>query len=203
MPEIEVSHAKASLEHLYRVFTKPEGKDSRLAHIETQLSDNLADFLCGHIVAEDVPLELIEQDFSQAQVPEHPQFVSDHAQHLLNKLVAKSVNTYSPRFIGHMTSALPYFHLSLAKLLVGLNQNLVKIETSKAFTPLERQVLGMMHQLVFAQNQAFYQQHLHSASSSLGTFCSGGTLANLNACGSPETTPCRRAPASGVSAKTV
>ncbi|ALS97228.1 pyridoxal-dependent aspartate 1-decarboxylase PanP [Lacimicrobium alkaliphilum] len=176
-----MSQAKASLAHLYRVFTKPEGKDSRLAQIEAQLSDNLADFLSGHIVTEEIPLEQIEQDFSQAQVPEQPQFVSDHAQHLLDTLVSKSVNTYSPRFVGHMTSALPYFHLSLAKLLVGLNQNLVKIETSKAFTPLERQVLGMMHRLVFAGNDGFYQQHLHSATSSLGTFCSGGTLANLNA----------------------
>ncbi|GGD59207.1 pyridoxal-dependent aspartate 1-decarboxylase PanP [Lacimicrobium alkaliphilum] len=176
-----MSQAKASLEHLYKVFTKPEGEDSRLAQIETQLSANLADFLSGHIVSEEIPLEKIEQDFSRAQVPEQPQFVSDHAQHLLDKLVSKSVNTYSPRFIGHMTSALPYFHLSLAKLLVGLNQNLVKIETSKAFTPLERQVLGMMHRQVFANDEAFYQQHLHSATSSLGTFCSGGTLANLNA----------------------
>lgn len=176
-----MSQAKASLEHLYRVFTKPEGQDSRLAQIEAQLSENLAAFLSGHIVTKESPLEYIEQDFSHAQVPEQPQFVSDHAQHLLDKLVSRSVNTYSPRFIGHMTSALPYFHLSLAKLLVGLNQNLVKIETSKAFTPLERQVLGMMHRLVFARDESFYPQHLHSATSSLGTFCSGGTLANLNA----------------------
>ncbi|WP_088332665.1 pyridoxal-dependent aspartate 1-decarboxylase PanP [Lacimicrobium sp. SS2-24] len=176
-----MSHAKASLEHLYRVFTKPEGQDSRLAQIEQQLSDNLAEFLSGHIVTQETPLEEIEQDFQQANVPESPQFVSHHAQQLLDKLVSKSVNTYSPRFIGHMTSALPYFHLSLAKLMVGLNQNLVKIETSKAFTPLERQVVGMMHHLIYAQSDDFYQHHLHSASSSLGTFCSGGTLANLSA----------------------
>src|SRR5690606_14380983 len=120
--------------HLYRVFTKPEGQDSKLAQIERHLSDNLADFLSRHVVASNRSLEDIEQDFTQSLIPEQPQFVSEHTEQLLDKLVAHSVNTYSPRFIGHMTSALPYFHLSLAKLLVGLNQNLVKIETSKAFT---------------------------------------------------------------------
>ena len=80
-----------------------------------------------------------------------------------------------------MTSALPYFILPLSKLMVGLNQNLVKIETSKAFTPMERQVLGMMHRLVYQDNEPFYQQWMHSANHSLGAFCSGGTVANLTA----------------------
>jgi len=80
-----------------------------------------------------------------------------------------------------MTSALPYFILPLSKLMVGLNQNLVKIETSKAFTPLERQVLGMMHRLVYQDSEPFYQEWMHSANHSLGAFCSGGTVANLTA----------------------
>ena len=80
-----------------------------------------------------------------------------------------------------MTSALPYFILPLSKLMVGLNQNLVKIETSKAFTPLERQVLGMMHRLVYQDQDNFYQKWMHSANHSLGAFCSGGTVANLTA----------------------
>jgi glutamate decarboxylase len=69
----------------------------------------------------------------------------------------------------------------LAKLLVGLNQNLVKIETSKAFTPLERQTLGMMHNLIYQQDDKFYEEYLHSANHSLGSFCSGGTVANITA----------------------
>ncbi|WP_102798688.1 pyridoxal-dependent aspartate 1-decarboxylase PanP [Bowmanella denitrificans] len=176
-----MTNAQASLAHLYRVFTKPEGQDSKLAQIEQHLSDNLADFLSRHVVASPRSLEDIEQDFSESLLPEQPQFVSEHAQQLLDKLVAHSVNTYSPRFIGHMTSALPYFHLTLSKLLVGLNQNLVKIETSKAFTPLERQVLGMIHRLIFNHEPDFYQQFLHNAGHSLGSFCSGGTIANITA----------------------
>ncbi|GAA0854554.1 pyridoxal-dependent aspartate 1-decarboxylase PanP [Aliiglaciecola litoralis] len=176
-----MAKASASLEHMYRVFTKPEGKDSKLAQIEEHLSDNLSDFLSRHVVTKAKSLEEVEQHFSAHKVPESPEFVSQHAEALLDKLVAHSVNTYSPTFIGHMTSALPYFHLPLAKLLVGLNQNLVKIETSKAFTPLERQVIGMMHDLVYNDSAAFYQQHLHSAKHSLGAFCSGGTIANITA----------------------
>lgn len=173
--------ASVSLEHLFRVFTKPEGKDSKLAQIEQHLSDNLSDFLSQHVVTKAKSLNQIEKHFSDHRIPELPEFVSEHAEKLLDKLVAHSVNTYSPTFIGHMTSALPYFHLPLAKLLVGLNQNLVKIETSKAFTPLERQVIGMMHQLVFDEPEDFYKQYLHSAKQSLGAFCSGGTIANITA----------------------
>lgn len=176
-----MSKAEVSMSHLIRVFTKPEHLSSKLSQIEQQLSDNLADFLSQHVVAKKTSLEEIEKDFADAIIPEAPEFVSTHAESLLEKLVSHSVNTYSPTFIGHMTSALPYFHLPLAKLMVGLNQNLVKIETSKAFTPLERQVIGIMHNLVYQQDDAFYGKHLHSARHSLGAFCSGGTVANMTA----------------------
>ena len=176
-----MGEAQVSLEHLFRVFTKPEHKDSKMAQIEQHLSDNILDFLSQHVVTKKTSLEEIEKDFSDSIVPESPEFVSTHAESLLDKLVAHSVNTYSPTFIGHMTSALPYFHLPLSKLMVGLNQNLVKIETSKAFTPLERQVLGMMHNLVYDESKNFYDSHLHSAKRSLGAFCSGGTIANITA----------------------
>ena len=173
--------ADASLEALHRIFTIPEAPDSTLGKIERHLSENLAGFLNAHIVAKEKPLHEIEEDFADSVIPEQPSFISAHTDVLLNKLVAHSVHTASPKFIGHMTSALPYFLLPLAKLMVGLNQNLVKIETSKAFTPLERQVLGMMHHLVYGEQERFYQTWMHSADHSLGAFCSGGTIANITA----------------------
>lgn len=173
--------ASATQESLHRIFTIPEAPDSTLGVIEKEMSENLLGFLGQHIVAVEKPLNEIEKDFASSALPEEPEFVSDHMHHLLNKLVAQSVHTSSPSFIGHMTSALPYFILPLSKLMVGLNQNLVKIETSKAFTPLERQVLGMMHRLVYGDDDHFYQQWMHSANHSLGAFCSGGTVANLTA----------------------
>ena len=173
--------ADASFESLLRIFTVPEGPDSTLTKIEEKLSQNLNQFLREHIVAEEKPLREIEKDFSNAPLPEQPEFVSEHTQHLLDTLVSHSVHTSAPSFIGHMTSALPYFLMPLSKIMIALNQNLVKIETSKAFTPLERQVLGMLHRLVYNQNDEFYAKWMHSANHSLGAFCSGGTIANITA----------------------
>lgn len=173
--------ADVNFESLLRIFTVPEGPDSTLTQIEEELSRNLNKFLREHIVAEEKPLRDIEKDFSNASIPEQPEFVSDHTQHLLDTLVSQSVHTSAPSFIGHMTSALPYFLMPLSKIMIALNQNLVKIETSKAFTPLERQVLGMLHRLIYNQNDDFYAQWMHSANHSLGAFCSGGTIANITA----------------------
>jgi len=173
--------ATASEDALWRIFTVPEAPDSTLSRIEQQISQNLAGFLRESIVAVEKPLWQIERDFQAYQIPQQPSFVSDYAEDMLQKLVAHSVHTAAPSFIGHMTSALPYFVLPLSKMMVGLNQNLVKIETSKAFTPLERQVLGMMHHLVYNEAEGFYKKWLHSANHSLGAFCSGGTVANMTA----------------------
>ena len=170
-----------SFESLLRIFTVPEGPDSTLTQIEDKHSRNLKQFLREHIVAEEKPLREIEKDFSNAQIPEQPEFVSEHTEHLLDSLVSHSVHTSSPSFIGHMTSALPYFLMPLSKIMIALNQNLVKIETSKAFTPLERQVLGMLHRLIYQDDSQFYSRWMHSANHSLGAFCSGGTIANITA----------------------
>lgn len=173
--------AEASEDALWRIFTVPEAPDSTLSIIEQNISQNLAGFLRESIVAVEKPLWQIERDFQAHQIPVEPKFVSDYAEQMMDKLVAHSVHTAAPSFIGHMTSALPYFVLPLSKMMVGLNQNLVKIETSKAFTPLERQVIGMMHHLVYGENDGFYKKWLHSANHSLGAFCSGGTVANMTA----------------------
>ncbi|WP_407330403.1 pyridoxal-dependent aspartate 1-decarboxylase PanP [Enterovibrio sp. 27052020O] len=177
----DTKKAEASLESLHRIFTVPEAPHSTLGTIEQAISQNLNRFLQDHIIATDYSLSDIEKDFCDASVPEQPSFVSDHTEFLLEKLVAQSVHTSSPRFIGHMTSALPYFLMPLSKIMIALNQNTVKIETSKAFTPLERQVLGMLHNLIYQGDDAFYNNWMHSAEHSLGAFCSGGTIANITA----------------------
>lgn len=174
-------YAEASMEAMYRIFTVPEAPDSTLGKIDQKLSQNLAGFLSEHIVAVEKDLKELEQDFQDSRIPEKPIFVSDQADFLMEKLVAQSVHTASPSFIGHMTSALPYFMLPLSRIMMALNQNLVKIETSKAFTPMERQVLAMIHRLIFEQDDAFYQKWMHEPGHSLGAVCSGGTIANTTA----------------------
>jgi glutamate decarboxylase len=173
--------ALASVEAMYRVFTVPEAPESTLSRIDQDISRNLAGFLQEHIVAVERDLSELEKNFSGSSVPEKPMFVSEQAQFLLDNLVANSVHTASPSFIGHMTSALPYFMLPLSKIMIALNQNLVKTETSKAFTPLERQVLGMIHRLVYQNDSDFYRKWMHDPRHALGAMCSGGTVANLTA----------------------
>lgn len=173
--------AKANLESLYRIFTVPEAPDSTLGRIDQSISQNLAGFLQEHIVASERDLADIEKDFADPHIPEQPTFVSDQIQFVLDKLVAQSVHISAPSFVGHMASALPYFMLPLSRIMMALNQNLVKVETSKAFTPMERQVIGMIHHLIYRQSDDFYTQWMHDRAHALGSFCSGGTIANLTA----------------------
>ncbi len=175
------THATASLENLYRIFTVPEAPNSTLGAIDKEISDNLLGFLTDRIVAREKSLGAIEQDFSNPTIPEVPQFVSEYTDFVMEKLVAHSVHTAAPGFIGHMATPLPYFMLPLSRIMLALNQNLVKIETSKAFTPLERQVLGMLHGLVYERSEEFYAENLHNSGRALGSFCSGGTTANITA----------------------
>jgi glutamate decarboxylase len=173
--------AQANLENIFRIFTVPEAPDSTLGRIDQAISDDLMGFLQEHIVAVERDLDEIEGDFSKSRIPEEPTYVSDYTEFLKEKLVSQSVHTASPGFIGHMTSALPYFMLPLSRILTALNQNLVKVETSRAFTPMERQVLAMMHRLVYSGSDDFYSRWIQNSSYSLGAFCSGGTIANVTA----------------------
>jgi glutamate decarboxylase len=173
--------ARATLENLYRIFTVPEAPESTLGEIDRAITGDVTGFLQTHIVALERSLEEIEGDFSSSVIPEEPTFVSEYTEFVKEKLVAQSVHTAAPGFIGHMTSALPYFMLPLSRIMTALNQNLVKVETSKAFTPLERQVLAMLHRLVYRGDDVFYGRWIHNSQHALGAFCSGGTIANVTA----------------------
>jgi len=173
--------ACATLESLYRIFTVPEAPDSTLGAVDRAITGDVAGFLQNHIVAMERPLEEIEASFSSFAIPEEPTYVSDYTEFVKENLVAQSVHTAAPGFVGHMTSALPYFMLPLTRLMTALNQNLVKVETSKAFTPLERQVLAMLHHLIYRCPDDFYTRWIHDCQAALGAFCSGGTIANTTA----------------------
>lgn len=100
---------------------------------------------------------------------------------LHNKVLPYIVNVSSPQFIGHMTSVLPKFNYDLSKLISMLNQNMVKIETSKSLTFLEREALAMLHREFYGYSHEFYKAHVQNAMSTLGIVVSGGTMANITA----------------------
>ena len=96
-------------------------------------------------------------------------------------MVPHTIRVSSPRFIGHMTSSLPFFLRPLIRLMTAMNQNVVKMETSRVLTFYERQALARLHRLIYGLPQAFYDGHVQEHASTLGIITSGGTLANVTA----------------------
>jgi len=110
-----------------------------------------------------------------------PLTVDEYFNFLEEFVVPEVVDTTSPWFIGHMTSALPAYIPRLAQKIAEMNQNLVKIETSRVLTITERKMLAVMHWLVFNDASIPYERLEQNADVCLGCFCSGGTLANITA----------------------
>ncbi|GAA3932924.1 amino acid adenylation domain-containing protein [Chitinophaga oryziterrae] len=100
---------------------------------------------------------------------------------LRNDLLPNIVNVSSPNYVGHMTSRVPEFIKDLSVLMTELNQNLVKIDTSFAGSSIERQVIGMMHKVVYRMRYTFYRKHTQHARYSLGVVTNGGTMSNITA----------------------
>jgi glutamate decarboxylase len=80
-----------------------------------------------------------------------------------------------------MTSAIPFFMVHLKTIVAALNQNVVKLETSKVVSIIEKQVIAKIHRMIYDKTEAFYREHVQNADTSLGAFVEGGTTANLTA----------------------
>jgi glutamate decarboxylase len=169
------------LQQLRQFFCESSMSDSTLAMLERKIAHHPIDFFNSDLFKHSGSQREMESIFSNVSLPEQSGNVAEVAQHLLDKVFCHAMPTSSPTFIGHMTSVLPSYLLPLSKILAALNQNQVKLETSNAFTPLERQVLGMLHKLIYDNEDDFYSQWLHNGEHALGTFCSGGTIANITA----------------------
>jgi fengycin family lipopeptide synthetase D len=98
-----------------------------------------------------------------------------------NKVERQVVNVASPKFIGHMTGPVPPIMNALGSYMISLNQNLVKYETSGIGSFIERQAIGMLHRLVYLNQESFYNTFIQDPSKSLGVITSGGTISNISA----------------------
>lgn len=99
----------------------------------------------------------------------------------LATLVPGASHLTSPRYMGHMTAPLPAYTAELSRLLVMLNQNPMKMESSRLLSFLEREVLGKLHRLIYGRDDAFYGEQMHAKDAALGVMTSGGTIANVTA----------------------
>ncbi len=168
-------------EKMMRLFTFSENAELAERELDVKIAAIAQNFLQTTTVSTEVELESIIEQFSESQIPVEPSDVGSYVEDLAESVINHSIHTSSPRYIGHMTSALPYFVRPLGKLITVMNQNVVKMETAKALSPYERQALTMIHRLIYNFSNDFYEQHIQKAESTLGIMTTGGTLANITA----------------------
>ncbi|HGY12208.1 MAG TPA: aminotransferase class V-fold PLP-dependent enzyme, partial [Desulfobacterales bacterium] len=183
--KIKSTELIANWQAIQRIFLQPESESSRstlLKYME-QILFGLDDFLKQHVgITEEASLLELSDRFKESSISENPaKKLADVIKKIIDDIAPHAVNVASPYFIGHMTSAIPFFMVHLQTIVTALNQNLVKLETSKVTSVFERQVLAKIHRLIYNNNDSFYDFHIQNPESTLGTFVEDGTLANLTA----------------------
>jgi putative pyridoxal-dependent aspartate 1-decarboxylase len=133
------------------------------------------------ITSENVPIESIASRFCSSHMADFPISPEQYYKRLYSDVFPFVINTASPKYIGHMTSALPDFVHDISKLISQLNQNLVKIETAKSLIFLERETLAVLHRAFYRCSDQFYDEHIQKLNANLGLVTTGGTTANITA----------------------
>ena len=175
----------ADWESLIRTFIKPENETSRntlLKYMEPILF-GLHSFLNKHVgITEEVSLKHLAEKYMNSHISANPEKkLAEVITDLIEDIAPYAVNVASPYFVGHMTSAIPFFMVHLKTIVAALNQNVVKLETSKVVSVVEKQVLAKIHRLIYRKDDAFYNEHVQNPNTTLGCFTDGGTLANITA----------------------
>ena len=172
---------KANLEYLRKLFIMPNSPD-KFIEFGHDLLEMIHDFFKekGGIHSS-ITLPELSEIFNQTAVPSEPHLIKDVLSEIKNKVIAHSVKVGNPYYIGHMTSAIPYFMILLEMIIAALNQNQVKIETAKASSFVERELLAWFHRLVFNKGESYYQKHIQNPRLTLGNVTSDGTVSNLAA----------------------
>lgn len=175
----------ANWETLQRTFLRPENEEAKNTLIKymAQILFGLHDFLRQHVgITEEKSLRELSQQYSETHLPKTPEKkLADVITELVTDIAPHAVNVASPYFIGHMTAAIPFFMVHLKTITAALNQNVVKLETSKVVSIMEKQLLAKIHRLIFNRETAFYTEHVQNTESALGCFTENGTIANLTA----------------------
>ncbi|MBN1933009.1 MAG: putative pyridoxal-dependent aspartate 1-decarboxylase [Desulfobacterales bacterium] len=175
----------ADWQALIRTFIMPDNDaaKTRLVKYMEQILFGLHDFLKKHVgITEETSLKELSQRFSNSLINENPEKrLADVITDLIEDIAPHAVNVASPYFVGHMTSAIPFFMVHLKTIVAALNQNVVKLETSKVLSVLERQVLAKIHRLIYRESDEFYDKHIQNHKTTLGCFVEDGTLANISA----------------------
>jgi glutamate decarboxylase len=176
------SGLRADWEALERVFISPDAASrATLLKYMQQILFGLHDFLNTNVgITEAIDLKALSEQYSDTRLPDNPEKkLSDIITDLIDQVAPRAVNVASPYFVGHMTSAIPFFMVHLKTIVAALNQNVIKLETSKVVSIIERQVLAKVHRLMFRREEGFYDKNVQAPDATLGLFTGGGTSANL------------------------
>jgi glutamate decarboxylase len=172
---------KTNFEYLRKLFIMPDSADKFV-----EFGRELLDMIHGFFqekggIHSSIGLPELSEIFNQIAVPEDPHLIKDVLLEIKTKVISHSVKVGNPYYIGHMISAVPYFMILLEMIIAALNQNQVKIETAKASSFVERELIAWLHRLIFDKGEKFYERHIQNPRIALGNACSDGTMANLTA----------------------
>ena len=172
---------ESSLEYLRKLFIMPDSPDKfmEFGHAVLEMIHEFFQEKKG--LHKKITLPELAQIFDQTSTPEDPHLIRDVLQEIKDKVTVHSVKVGSPHYIGHMTSAIPYFMIFLEIIIAALNQNQVKIETAKASSFVEREFIAWMHRIIFDRDEKFYRKNIQNPRIALGNVTSGGTMSNLTA----------------------
>jgi len=177
----ELKQVKANLEYLKKLFIMPDSPD-KFVEFGRELLEMIHDFFKekGGIHSS-VSLPELSRIFNRTAIPEDPHLIKDVLSEIKAKIIAHSVKVGNPYYIGHMTSAIPYFMILLEMIIAALNQNQVKIETAKASSFVERELMAWFHRLIYNRSEAFYERNVQNPRVALGNATADGTISNLTA----------------------
>ena len=168
-------------EYMRKLFIMPDSSD-RFVEFGIHLLDLIHDFFKDKGgIHSSISMEDLAEIFNHVEMPSHPHLIKDVLDEIKYNVVKHSVKVANPYYIGHMTSAVPYFMILLEMIAVSLNQNQVKIESAKASSFVEREFLCWIHQLIYNNTPDFYKKHIQNPEIALGNITSDGTVANITA----------------------
>ena len=154
-----------------------------------QNSINVSDLFYGseyegnriEITTPGIELENLAEKFTSQEILDYPIKKEEYFINLNKNVFPYAINTSSPLFIGHMTSVLPDFVHELSEKISRMNQNLVKLETSKSLLLLERETITLLHRRFYSFSREFYDNSIIDTRKHLGIVTSGGSISNISA----------------------
>lgn len=177
----EKKEVRANLEYLKKLFIMPDSPD-KFMEFGHELLEMIHDFFQkkGGIHSS-ISLPELSGIFGRTSVPDHPYLIKEVLAEIKEKVTAHSVKVGSPYYIGHMTSAIPYYMILLEMIIAALNQNQVKIESAKASSFVEKEVVAWFHRLIYDRSESYYLKNVQNPRVALGNVTIDGTIGNLTA----------------------